>query len=76
MLRYITKTFAMMLGEYNYIDNFSSGINDPFSIDGYFIMLCFFLIMPLALMNFLVGILHINEEEIIFVLNYLRFNKS
>jgi hypothetical protein len=27
-------TFAMMLGEYNYIDNFSSGINDPFSIDG------------------------------------------
>lgn len=49
-------TLSMMLGEFNYIDNFTGGVNSPFEIDGYFIMLIFFLTMPLALMNFLTGV--------------------
>ena len=48
-------TFSMMLGELNYVDNFTDGVNEPFTVDGYFIMLIFFLVMPLALMNFLVS---------------------
>ncbi|CAC5409314.1 TRPA1 [Mytilus coruscus] len=53
---YPLTTLSMMLGEFNYIDNFTTGANDPFAIDGYCIMFLFFLVMPLALMNFLTGI--------------------
>ncbi|XP_063445615.1 transient receptor potential cation channel subfamily A member 1-like [Mytilus trossulus] len=53
---YPLSTLSMMLGEFNYIDTFTTGANDPFAIDGYCIMFLFFLVMPLALMNFLTGI--------------------
>ncbi|CAG2217453.1 ANKTM1 [Mytilus edulis] len=53
---YPLTSLSMMLGEFNYIDTFTTGANDPFAIDGYCIMFLFFLVMPLALMNFLTGI--------------------
>ena len=45
----------MMLGEINYIDNFVGGGTYPFQTDSYILIIVFCLIMPLALMNFLVS---------------------
>ena len=66
---YPLTSLSMMLGEFNYIDTFTTGANDPFAIDGYCIMFLFFLVMPLALMNFLVSIFKFYNKY-----NYLEDN--
>ena len=47
---------AMTLGEMNYVDVFVESDNFPFTIDSYIVVGIFMLMMPIALVNLLVGI--------------------
>ncbi|KAL5018902.1 hypothetical protein ScPMuIL_004624 [Solemya velum] len=48
--------FTMMLGEINFIDLFVEADNRPFTADAYILLTVFMILMPIALMNLLVGI--------------------
>lgn len=46
---------VMTLGEIEYIDGFLEKNLQPFSVDALFILLIFLFLMPLVLMNLMVG---------------------
>ncbi|KAK3090273.1 hypothetical protein FSP39_010553 [Pinctada imbricata] len=48
--------FAMTLGELNYIDTFVTSDNSPFTTDNYILVTIFMFVMPIALMNLLIGV--------------------
>ncbi|XP_062599136.1 transient receptor potential cation channel subfamily A member 1-like, partial [Saccostrea cucullata] len=53
---YPLTVLSMTLGEINYIDNFMSGADAAFYVDNLILFLLFALIMPISLMNLLIGI--------------------
>ncbi|XP_069125234.1 transient receptor potential cation channel subfamily A member 1-like isoform X2 [Argopecten irradians] len=53
---YPMTVLSMTLGELNFVSNYASSLNEPFVVDNMFLMTMFMVIMPIALMNLLVGI--------------------
>ncbi|XP_060064198.1 transient receptor potential cation channel subfamily A member 1-like [Ylistrum balloti] len=53
---YPMTVLSMTLGEINFVDNYSSTLNTPYTIDNMFLMGMFMIVMPIGLMNLLVGI--------------------
>ncbi|XP_060576349.1 transient receptor potential cation channel subfamily A member 1-like [Ruditapes philippinarum] len=47
---------AMTLGEINFVDVYVEQDNSPFTVDAYIIVTLFMIIMPIALMNLLIGV--------------------
>ncbi|XP_052775475.1 transient receptor potential cation channel subfamily A member 1-like [Mya arenaria] len=47
---------SMTLGEIGFVETFVESNNSPFTVDSYIILILFVIVMPIALMNLLIGI--------------------